>query len=99
MIVGEHKLFELRRAARAGKKAQLNERIAQLQEQIDGLKLQASAKADEIQLIQDELTRFAGERLDGISIHRRLLDRTVAAELRTRAELLLSWRFPAETAT
>ena len=35
---------------------QLKERIAQLQEQIDGLELQASAKADEILLIQDELT-------------------------------------------
>ena len=41
------------------------------------------------------LTRFAGWRLEGVSIHRRLLDRTVAAELRTRADLLLSW--PVET--
>jgi hypothetical protein len=41
------------------------------------------------------LERFAGERLDGVSIHRRLLDPIVAAELRTRAELLLSW--PVET--
>jgi HlyD family secretion protein len=53
---GEIHVFEDRRAARAGQKAQLKERIAQLQEQIDGLKIQASAKADEIQLIQDELT-------------------------------------------
>jgi glycerophosphoryl diester phosphodiesterase len=37
------------------------------------------------------LARFAGDRLDGVSIHRRLLDPTIAAELRTRAELLLSW--------
>jgi HlyD family secretion protein len=56
LIQGEIHVFEDRRAARAGQKAQLKERIAQLQEQIDGLKLQASAKADEIQLIQDELT-------------------------------------------
>ena len=56
LIRGERHLFETRREARAGQKAQLKERIAQLQEQIDGTKLQASAKADEIQLIQDELT-------------------------------------------
>ena len=56
LIQGEINVFEDRRGARAGQKAQLQERIAQLQEQIDGLKLQASAKGDEIQLIQDELT-------------------------------------------
>ncbi len=56
LMEGEIHVFEDRRAARAGQKAQLKERIAQLQEQIDGLKIQASAKADEIQLIQDELT-------------------------------------------
>ena len=56
LIQGEINVFEDRRQARAGQKAQLQERISQLQEQIDGLKLQASAKGDEIQLIQDELT-------------------------------------------
>jgi membrane fusion protein, type I secretion system len=55
LIQGEINVFQDRRDARAGQKAQLQERIAQLQEQIDGLKLQASAKGDEIQLIQDEL--------------------------------------------
>ncbi|SCZ05383.1 HlyD family type I secretion periplasmic adaptor subunit [Microvirga guangxiensis] len=55
LIQGEIHLFETRRAARAGQKSQLKERIAQLQEQIDGLKLQAAAKADEIKLIQEEL--------------------------------------------
>ena len=56
IVQGESHLFETRREARAGQKAQLKERIAQLQEQIDGTNLQASAKADEIRLIQDELT-------------------------------------------
>jgi HlyD family secretion protein len=56
LIQGEINVFEDRREARAGQKAQLQERISQLQEQIDGLKLQASAKGDEIQLIQGELT-------------------------------------------
>ncbi len=55
LIQGEIHLFETRRAARAGQKAQLKERISQLQEQIDGLNLQAAAKADEIKLIQEEL--------------------------------------------
>jgi hypothetical protein len=35
--------------------------------------------------------RFAGRRLDGISIHRRLLDGTTVADLRTRAELIVTW--------
>ncbi len=56
LIQGEINVFQNRREARAGQKAQLQERISQLQEQIDGLKLQASAKGDEIQLILDELT-------------------------------------------
>lgn len=55
LLDGELRLFDNRRIAREGQKAQLKERTAQLQEQIDGLKLQASAKGDEIQLIQDEL--------------------------------------------
>ncbi|MFC4173433.1 HlyD family type I secretion periplasmic adaptor subunit [Microvirga sp. GCM10011540] len=55
LLHGEQRLFESRQAAREGQKAQLQERIAQLREQIDGLSLQASAKADEIGLIQDEL--------------------------------------------
>jgi len=52
---GEARLFESRAAARAGQRAQLRERVAQLREQIDGTLLQADAKADEIKLIQDEL--------------------------------------------
>jgi HlyD family secretion protein len=55
LLGGEQHLFTTRREARSGQKAQLQERIAQLQEQIDGLGLQAGAKADEIKLIQDEL--------------------------------------------
>jgi HlyD family secretion protein len=55
LLSGEKRLFETRREARAGQKSQLKERIAQLQEQIDGTNLQAAAKADEIKLIQDEL--------------------------------------------
>jgi HlyD family secretion protein len=54
-VEGESKLFEIRRAARAGQKGQLREQIAQLQEQIKGLIEQVSAKAREIEWIRQEL--------------------------------------------
>jgi HlyD family secretion protein len=54
-IAGERNLFESRRAARMGKKAQLNQQIGQLQEEINGLNAQQSAKTKEIALIQKEL--------------------------------------------
>jgi HlyD family secretion protein len=56
LMNGERRLFDNRRAARAGQKSQLKERVAQLAEQIDGTKLQAAAKMDEIDLIASELT-------------------------------------------
>jgi HlyD family secretion protein len=55
LIGGEQRLFELRREAREGLRAQLRQRIGQLDEQVVGLQEQASAKSDEIRLIQDEL--------------------------------------------
>ena len=55
LLQSEERLFENRREARLGQKSQLQERISQLQEQISGTNLQASAKADEIKLIQEEL--------------------------------------------
>jgi len=48
-------LFESRRTARAGQKAQLGERIAQLREEISGLAAQREAKAKELALINTEL--------------------------------------------
>jgi len=51
----EQKLFEFRRTARIGQKSQLNERIAQLNEEIGGLVGQASAKKQETELINQEL--------------------------------------------
>jgi HlyD family secretion protein len=56
LLSGEQRLFESRREAREGQRAQLQERISQLREQIEGTTLQADAKADEIRLIQDELS-------------------------------------------
>lgn len=55
VLAGEGRLFELRRAARAGQKAQLNERILQVEEQIRGLNEQIVAKASEIEFINQEL--------------------------------------------
>jgi HlyD family secretion protein len=55
LIMGEQSLLRLRREAREGLRAQLKQRIGQLHEQIVGIEEQASAKADEITLIQNEL--------------------------------------------
>jgi HlyD family secretion protein len=54
-IEGERNLFNFRRKARAGQKAQLAERIAQLREEIQGLTGQVAAKKREIELIGQEL--------------------------------------------
>jgi HlyD family secretion protein len=55
VIAGEEQLFALRKKARTGQKAQLRQRITQLEKQIEGLGLQADAKAEEIKLINREL--------------------------------------------
>jgi len=54
-VAGEQKLFTLRRTARLGKKAQLQQQILQLEDQIGGLEAQHAAKAQEVTLIQREL--------------------------------------------
>jgi len=55
VIAAERTLFKLRREARAGQKAQLRERSAQLSEEIKGYLGQTDAKRKEIDLIQKEL--------------------------------------------
>jgi HlyD family secretion protein len=55
IMEGERKLFELRRSARAGQKAQLREQSAQLREEIIGLTAQQKAKGREIEFIHREL--------------------------------------------
>jgi HlyD family secretion protein len=55
VIAGEQKVFELRRTARDGQKAQLKERTAQLREEIQGLTGQTAAKKRETELITQEL--------------------------------------------
>ena len=54
-MAGEKSLFDLRREARAGQKAQLAERIAQLAQEASGLTEQRNAKQREIDLIHSEL--------------------------------------------
>src|SRR5262249_53595622 len=54
-IDSERKLFGLRRSARAGQKAQLQERISQLEEEVRAHVALQQAKAEEIELIQREL--------------------------------------------
>jgi HlyD family secretion protein len=55
-MASETKLFDVRTTGRAGQKAQLHERIRQLNEEIDGLNAQENAKQQEIALVNQELT-------------------------------------------
>lgn len=54
-LASEQKLFELRRTERSGQKAQLAQRVAQLEQEIGGIEAQQAAKAQEIDLIGREL--------------------------------------------
>src|SRR5712691_4975321 len=55
VIASETKLFEVRVTGRAGQKAQLRERVTQLNEEIAGLMAQEKAKDKEIALVEKEL--------------------------------------------
>jgi HlyD family secretion protein len=55
IIASETKLFEVRTTGRTGQKAQLRERITQLNEEIAGLTAQEKAKDQEIVLVEKEL--------------------------------------------
>jgi len=54
-MTAEKSLFDLRRQARSGQKAQLMERSAQLQEEIKGYLGQVDAKQKEVEFIRQEL--------------------------------------------
>ena len=56
VMASETKLFEVRVNGRIGQKAQLRERITQLNEEIAGLTAQEKAKDREIELVEQELT-------------------------------------------
>lgn len=55
LTAGETSLFKLRYEARAGKRAQLKERVTQLGDEVSGLGQQKTAKAREMVLIAGEL--------------------------------------------
>ena len=55
VMASEHKLFDLRQAARTGQKSQLRQRVGQLQREVEGLNAQTGTKAQEIALVQKEL--------------------------------------------
>jgi HlyD family secretion protein len=55
LMSGEQKLFEMRRTARDGQKAQLREQVKQLHLQIDGIQAQEAAKGKELKLLAQEL--------------------------------------------
>ncbi len=55
LMAGEQRLFEMRKAARDGQKAQLREQIQQLQLQIEGTQAQEAAKTKEVKLLMQEL--------------------------------------------
>jgi HlyD family secretion protein len=55
VMISESKLFDVRVTGRTGQKAQLRERVLQLNEEIGGLSAQEQAKDKEIALIEKEL--------------------------------------------
>ncbi|MFN3673816.1 MAG: biotin/lipoyl-binding protein, partial [Bosea sp. (in: a-proteobacteria)] len=55
LVAAEIRLFEVRRAARDGQRAQLRKRVAQLRDEINGLTAQQSAKEREAKIIAIEL--------------------------------------------
>lgn len=60
LVAAEESLFEARRAARDGQKAQLSQRIGQLHEEIAGLKAQQSGRDRQSVLIEEELGGVRG---------------------------------------
>lgn len=66
LMAAETKLFELRRTAREGQKAQLAERVSQLTEEIIGIEAQIAAKERESALLEADLVgmrSLLGEKL------------------------------------
>jgi len=79
ILEGERRLFELRRSARVGQKAQLNQRVTQLKQEIRGFEAQKESKDKQIALIDREKTgvevdrvgaRIGAARRRGRSAHR-----------------------------
>ena len=62
IMEGERRLFEVRQSVKNGQIAQFTERIGQLRQEIKGITAQRDAKAEEVELMRDELERLEGMR-------------------------------------
>lgn len=60
LIAAEQSLFDARRSARNGQKAQLLKRVGQLRDEITGLKAQQGARDRQAELIEEELSGVRG---------------------------------------
>jgi HlyD family secretion protein len=91
LIGAEMSLFEARRAARDGQKAQLTARIAQLGDEISGLEAQQKARDAQALLIEEELTgiRWLYAR-NLVSLNRRTALEREAASLEGRRGQLIA---------
>jgi HlyD family secretion protein len=89
-VATEEKLFELRRTAREGQQAQLRQRIAQLEEEIQGFDGQIEAKGHEIDFIGEELEGVRDLRLKNLVSLNRLttLEREGARVKGERSQLV-----------
>lgn len=72
VIHSETRLFEFRREAREGRKAQLVERISQYQHEIDGLKAQEEAFSEGMHVLKTEIETLSSLRQQGIVSDQRL---------------------------
>lgn len=54
-LAAEERVFDAREQARNGRKAQLTERVGQLEREIEGLEAQIAAKTEEVRLVEQEL--------------------------------------------
>ena len=92
VMASESKLFEVRSTGRIGQKAQLRERITQLNEEIAGLTAQEEAKTREIALVDKELVgvrQLYDQRLVQIS-RLTVLERDAARLAGERAQYIAS---------
>ncbi|MBT9368972.1 HlyD family type I secretion periplasmic adaptor subunit [Rhizobium sp. CSW-27] len=71
-IHSETRLFEFRKQSREGRKAQLAERIAQYEHEIEGLKAQEIAYADGLKVLEEEIVSQQGLHEQGIVSVQRL---------------------------
>ncbi|EHS53665.1 type I secretion membrane fusion protein, HlyD family [Rhizobium sp. PDO1-076] len=71
-VDSERRLFEFRKASRAGQKAQLNERILQYGHEIEGLRAQETAYREGSKVLLSEITSLAELRRQGAVSDQRL---------------------------